>query len=89
VQSSLFMAHQDVLDLILIEQGIVNMQNGSARVAKYVFDSLFLQTADSNFRSGQLHHKHLKYKQNRTAYDNRWQRFGQLYDASTTSITAF
>jgi hypothetical protein len=54
----LLMAHQDMPDLVLLKQCVINMQHRAARVAEYVFNPLFLQTADSDFRAGQFHHKH-------------------------------
>src|SRR5690606_1413272 len=34
----LFVAHQDVLDLVLLEDGIVNVQHRAARITKKVFN---------------------------------------------------
>src|SRR5690606_24267859 len=48
----LFVAHQDVLDFVLLEDGVVNVQHRAARIAKKVFNPLVLQGADEHFRTG-------------------------------------
>ena len=51
----LFVAHQYMFDLILIEQGIIDKQHRPAGIAENVFDSFFLQTSDGNLCACQFH----------------------------------
>jgi len=46
----LLVADQDVLYLILLEEGIINVQNGTPRVTENTLDLFFLQAPDYNFR---------------------------------------
>jgi hypothetical protein len=50
---ALLVAHQDMADLVLLEQFVVNEQNGAAGIAEHIFDLFFLQAPDYNFRTGQ------------------------------------
>jgi hypothetical protein len=48
----LFVAHQDVLDLILRVQRVVDVKDSAAGIPKDVLDPFFLKAADDNFRTG-------------------------------------
>jgi hypothetical protein len=54
VHGGLFVAHQDVLDPVLLEQLVVKIQYRPAGIAENVFDLFFLQTPDYNL--GTRHH---------------------------------
>ena len=47
----LFMADQNMLDLVLLEQFVVNMKNRAAGIAEYIVDLFFLQAPDYNLRT--------------------------------------
>jgi hypothetical protein len=51
----LLVANQHVLDLILLEERIIYVQNGPARVTENTFDLFFLQAPDYNFRTADHH----------------------------------
>jgi hypothetical protein len=55
----LFVAHQDVFDLVLLIQRIVDVQNRATRVAEKEFHAFILQTADEDFGTGQFHEQSL------------------------------
>jgi hypothetical protein len=55
MHSCLFMAYQNVLDLVLLEQFIIDVQHRPAGIAENVFDLFFLQAPDYNLRTGHLH----------------------------------
>jgi hypothetical protein len=40
---SLFVAHEDMLDGVLLEEGVVDMEYGTARIAPDVLDAFGLQ----------------------------------------------
>ena len=46
VNGGLLVAHQDVLDVLLVVEVIVNMQHGTARITKQIFNAFFLEAAD-------------------------------------------
>lgn len=71
------MPHQNVLDLILIEECVIYKQHSPARVTKYIFNSLFLQTAYRYFCTREFHVKTLASNNCRTAQDKAWKPFGQ------------
>jgi hypothetical protein len=48
----LFVAHQNVLDLILRVQRVVNVKDRTAWIPKDVLNPFFLKAADDNFRAG-------------------------------------
>src|SRR5262249_12466630 len=52
VHGALLVPHQDVLDLLLLEQGVVDRQHGSAGIAEDVLDPLIAQRLDHHFRPG-------------------------------------
>ena len=52
MRRSLFVAHQHMLDEILVKQGVVDRQDRAARIAENGFDSLVPQRPDDHFRSG-------------------------------------
>jgi hypothetical protein len=49
VNSGLLMPHQDVLKFILLEEFVINIKYGSARVSEHIFNFFFLETLDYNF----------------------------------------
>ena len=49
VHRRLLVPHQDMLDLILLEQLVVNKQHGATRIAKNIIHPFFLQTTYRNF----------------------------------------
>ena len=55
VHRTLFMAHQDMLDLVLLEQLVVNEQYRATRIAEHMFDALFLQAPHHNLCAAQFH----------------------------------
>ncbi len=55
---SLFVANQNMFDLILLEQRIINVKDRPTRIAEYIFDLFFLQAPDYNLRTG--HHRHCR-----------------------------
>ena len=57
MQRALLVTHEDMLDLILLEQLVINKQHRAARITEHVFDSFFLQAAHNNFCTRQLHGK--------------------------------
>ena len=52
---ALLVAHEDVLDPVLLEQLVVDEEHGAAGVAEYVLDPLLLKTADGDLRAGEFH----------------------------------
>ena len=55
VHCALLVPHQDVLDLVLLEQLVVDEQHGAPGVAEHVFDPLFLQAAHHDFGASEFH----------------------------------
>jgi len=55
MDGSLFMAYQDMLDVVLLEQFVVNMQHRTARIAEHIVDLFFLKAPDYNLRTGKRH----------------------------------
>jgi hypothetical protein len=55
MNGGLLVTDQDVLDLILLEELIVDVQNGPAGVTEHTLDLFFLQAPDYNFRTGDHH----------------------------------
>jgi carbamate kinase len=47
----LLVADQDVLDLVLLVEGVVDMQRRAARIAENMFDTFVLQTAHDDVRT--------------------------------------
>ena len=52
MNGALFVARQDVLDLLLAKHGIVDRQYRAAGVAKDMLDILVRQSAQNDFRAG-------------------------------------
>jgi len=52
MDSSLLVPDQHVLDLILFEQLVIQVQNGTARIAEHIVDLFFLQAPDYNLCTG-------------------------------------
>ena len=55
MHGALLVAHEHVLDLVLLEELVVDVEDRAARIAEDVLDALFLETADEDFRTRQLH----------------------------------
>ena len=55
VHRALLVAHQHVLDLVLLEQLVVDVEHRAARIAEDVLDAFFLEAADDDFRTRELH----------------------------------
>jgi hypothetical protein len=55
VYRCLFMANEDMLDLILLEKGVIDVQDGPSRVAEHTINLFFLQAPDYNFRTADHH----------------------------------
>ena len=54
VHRALLVAHQHVLDLVLLEQLVVDVEHRAAGIAEDVLDAFFLEAADDDFGAGQL-----------------------------------
>lgn len=55
MNSRLFVANKNVFDLILLEKGVVDMQNGTTGVSENTIDLFFLQAPDYNFCTADHH----------------------------------
>ena len=55
MDGALFVSHQHVLELVLLEQLVVNIENCATRIAEDVLDAFFLQAADDDLGTRQLH----------------------------------
>ncbi len=55
VHRALLVPHQHVLHLVLLEERVVDVEHRAARVAEDVLDAFFLEAADDDFRTRQLH----------------------------------
>ena len=55
VSRALLVAHQDVLDVVLLVDGVVDVKHGAARIAEQEFDALVLEKLEHDFRSGKVH----------------------------------
>ena len=51
----LLVANENVLDLFLLEQLVVDVENGPAGIAEDVLDALFLEATDDDFCARKLH----------------------------------
>jgi hypothetical protein len=51
---ALFMAHQNVPDIILLENLVIDRKDSATRIAEYHFHALFLQGLNHHLRSGHL-----------------------------------
>ncbi|GAB6046935.1 hypothetical protein JCM19379_07580 [Methyloparacoccus murrellii] len=47
-----------MLDILLLEQGIVDVEHGAAGIAENVLHPLVLQTPDNDFSAAELHELH-------------------------------
>jgi hypothetical protein len=54
VNSTLFVAHQNVFDVILLKDRIVNWEDGTTWVPKDCIHTLIYQGLNNHFRSGHL-----------------------------------
>ncbi|CAM5201017.1 hypothetical protein BTHI11S_04833 [Bosea thiooxidans] len=54
VDRTLLVADEHVLDLVLLENGVVNREYGAARITEQVLDTLILKRADDHLGAG--HH---------------------------------
>ncbi len=55
VDRALLVPDEHVLDLVLLEQLVVDVEDRAARVAEDVLDAFFLEAADDDFRTRELH----------------------------------
>jgi len=51
----LLVPHQNVLHLVLLKEGVVDVQDSATGVAEDVVDAFFLQTAHDDFCAGNFH----------------------------------
>ena len=51
---ALFVAHQDVADLVLLKDLVIDRKDGAAGIAEYSIDALFFQSFDNHLRTGHL-----------------------------------
>ena len=51
---SLLVAHEDVAELVLMEDGVVDREHRTARIAKDHLDALILQRLDDHLRAGHV-----------------------------------
>ena len=51
---ALLVAHQDVLDLVLLEKGVVDRQHRAAGIAEKVLDALVVKRLDDHLRASHL-----------------------------------
>src|SRR5690606_28340716 len=51
----LLVAHEDVLDRVLLEDLVVDVEDRAAGIAEDVLDTLFAQAADNDFSAGDFH----------------------------------
>ena len=52
---ALFVTNKDVLELVLLENFVVDVEHRAARITEDVLDALFVQAADDDFCTRQLH----------------------------------
>jgi hypothetical protein len=57
---SLFVPHQDVAQVVLLEQGVIDRKYRAARIAENYVYALILQGLDDDLRTGQLVLGHLE-----------------------------
>ena len=55
VDRALFVTHQHMLDLVLLEELVVDVEDRAARVAEDVLDAFLLQATDDDFCPSELH----------------------------------
>ena len=55
VGRALFVAHQDMLHVLLLVEGVIDMQGGAARIAEHVLDAFILEATDKDLCAGQFH----------------------------------
>ena len=48
----LLVAHQDVLERVLLEDFVVDVEDRAARIPEHVLDTLFFETPDDDFGAG-------------------------------------
>jgi hypothetical protein len=52
---SLFVPYEDVLEVLGGIKGVIDVEDGPARVTEDVLDAFFFKTADNDFRAGDFH----------------------------------
>ena len=52
MRGGLLVAHQNVIDFVLLEQRVINVQYRAPGIPEDVLHSLVLQSADHHFRAG-------------------------------------
>jgi hypothetical protein len=55
VNRGLLVADENMLDGVLLKNGVVDVQDGSTGVAEQVLDTFFLQTAHDDFCASKFH----------------------------------
>ena len=55
MDGALLVPHEHVLDLVLLEDLVVDVEDRTARIAEDVLDAFFLEAADGDFRTRELH----------------------------------
>jgi hypothetical protein len=54
MHGGLFVTNQDVLEFVLLEDCVVDIEDGATRIAEDVFNTLFSQATDEYIRAGEL-----------------------------------
>ena len=57
MHGALLVAYEDVLDLVLLEELVVDVEDCAARIPEDVLDAFFLEAADDDFGTRELHGK--------------------------------
>ena len=71
----LFVAHENVLDTILVEQRVVQIEHSAAGIAEHMFDIFLLQAAHDDFRAAKFFTgRHDVFASKRAENDNRTRR---------------
>ena len=60
VHGAALLPHQDVTDLVLLEQLVVDGENGASGVSEYIHDALVDERLDEDLRTGHLFVRHRK-----------------------------
>ncbi len=52
MRRALLMAHENVLDLLLVKKNVIDRKDRAARITEENLDALILQSLDHHFRAG-------------------------------------